>query len=181
MKDLMKHSFSKQHQMYSSHIQRQGSQRLLKDILVSWDEYQLAFATLSNLQDSQLIISVGLYKFACKLDILSSLLVQRIWIALFKMASSHNQAIADVGLENHPPMLEKGSYVPWLSRFMRFIDGNKGCDGDPPVLPFKRIQEETNLKGDDKNRFKVDIDAMNAILLGISNDIYNYVDACKMA
>ncbi|GJS93344.1 hypothetical protein Tco_0800312 [Tanacetum coccineum] len=41
------------------------------------------------------------------------------------MASSHNQAIVDAGSENHPPMLEKGSYVPWSSRFMTYIDGKK--------------------------------------------------------
>ncbi|GJR58550.1 hypothetical protein Tco_1500712 [Tanacetum coccineum] len=29
------------------------------------------------------------------------------------MASSHNQSITDVGLQNCPLMLEKGSYVPW--------------------------------------------------------------------
>ncbi|GKA36938.1 hypothetical protein Tco_0723503 [Tanacetum coccineum] len=31
----------------------------------------------------------------------------------------------DVGSENRPPMLEKGSYVPWASRFMRYVDGKK--------------------------------------------------------
>ncbi|GKC10985.1 hypothetical protein Tco_1007767 [Tanacetum coccineum] len=41
------------------------------------------------------------------------------------MASSQNQSIADAGLENHPPMLEKGSYAPWSSRFLRYIDGKK--------------------------------------------------------
>ncbi|GJY64111.1 retrovirus-related pol polyprotein from transposon TNT 1-94 [Tanacetum coccineum] len=67
------------------------------------------------------------------------------------MASSHNQAITDVGSENRPPMLEKGSY------------------------------KEADLTGNDKKRFEADIDAMNAILLGIPNDIYNFVYACKTA
>ncbi|GJS81985.1 hypothetical protein Tco_0748526 [Tanacetum coccineum] len=80
------------------------------------------------------------------------------------MASSQNQSIADAGLENHPPMLEKGSYVPWSSRFLRYIDGKKDYG--------KMIKDSI---------FKANIDAMNAVLLGIPNDIYNSVDACKTA
>ncbi|GJS56315.1 hypothetical protein Tco_0629677 [Tanacetum coccineum] len=41
--------------------------------------------------------------------------------------------------------------------------------------------EEKYLTGNDKKRFEGDIDAMNTILLGIPNDIYNSVDACKTA
>ncbi|GKB92566.1 putative ribonuclease H-like domain-containing protein [Tanacetum coccineum] len=119
------------------------------------------------------------------------------------MASSYNQAIADAGSENHPPMLEKGSYVPWSSRFMMYINGKKeyskmrkdsiengpykmkeitdqgNPDGNPLVPPFKRIQEEAYLNGDDKKMFEADIDAINAILLGTLNNIYNFVDGCK--
>ncbi|GJZ39876.1 hypothetical protein Tco_0586439 [Tanacetum coccineum] len=88
------------------------------------------------------------------------------------MSSSHNQAIANAGSENRPPMLKKGSYVPWSSRFMRYIDGKKEyCKmlkdsiengpykmkeftnqgnpyGNPLVLPFKRLHEEADPKGD---------------------------------
>ncbi|GJY65816.1 hypothetical protein Tco_0468054 [Tanacetum coccineum] len=53
--------------------------------------------------------------------------------------------------------------------------------GNPPVPPFERDQEEADLTSDDKKHFEADIDAMNVILLGIPNDIYNYVDACKTA
>nr|GEY10479.1 hypothetical protein [Tanacetum cinerariifolium] len=41
------------------------------------------------------------------------------------MTSSHNQSISDVGSENRPLMLKKGSYIPWASLFLRYIDGNK--------------------------------------------------------
>ncbi|GJT44212.1 MAK10-like protein [Tanacetum coccineum] len=100
-------------------------------------------------------------------------------------------------------MLKKGSYIPWASRFLRYIDGKKdygkmledsiyngpykmkpimdprNTTGDPIVKPYPRLKKEEDLTGDDKKRFKADIDAMNAILLGIPNDIYNFVDACK--
>ncbi|GJV77057.1 hypothetical protein Tco_1508641 [Tanacetum coccineum] len=100
-------------------------------------------------------------------------------------------------------MLKKGSYIPWVSRFLRYIDGKKdygkmledsiyngpykmkpimdprNTTGDPIVKPYPRLKKEEDLTGDDKKRFKADIDAMNAILLGIPNDIYNFVDACK--
>ncbi|GJX23321.1 hypothetical protein Tco_0227766 [Tanacetum coccineum] len=85
------------------------------------------------------------------------------------MASSHNKVIADAGSENRLHMLEKGSYVPWSSRFMWYIVGKKkygkmlkdsikngpykmkeitdqgNPDGNPLVPPFKRIQEEADL------------------------------------
>ncbi|GJS82449.1 copia protein [Tanacetum coccineum] len=107
--------------------------------------------------------------------------------------------------ENRPPMLKKGSYVPWPSRFMRYIDEKKeygkmlkdsiendpykmkeindqgNPDGNPPVLPLQIIQKEADLKDDEKKRFKAEIDAINTFLLGIPNDIYNSVDACKTA
>ncbi|GJT15943.1 hypothetical protein Tco_0874649 [Tanacetum coccineum] len=36
--------------------------------------------------------------------------------------STHQQSLADAGSETRPPMLKKGSYVPWSSRFMIYID-----------------------------------------------------------
>nr|GEW72958.1 hypothetical protein [Tanacetum cinerariifolium] len=68
-------------------------------------------------------------------------------------------------------MLEKGSYVPWSSRFLE----------NETTLASSRKQEEKDLSGNDKKRFEANIDAMNAIHLGILNNIYNSVDACKTA
>nr|GFC11986.1 hypothetical protein [Tanacetum cinerariifolium] len=42
-------------------------------------------------------------------------------------------------------------------------------------------QTYADLMGDDKLIYEADIDAMNWILLGIPNDIYNFVDACQDA
>ncbi|GJT97454.1 hypothetical protein Tco_1092972 [Tanacetum coccineum] len=98
-------------------------------------------------------------------------------------------------------MLEKGSYVPWSNRFLRYIDGKKDCGimlkesilkgpyqmhtirdlGNTTIEPHERMQTEADLTSEEKKQFEADIDAMNAILLGIPNDIYNYVYACKTA
>ncbi|GKA59682.1 hypothetical protein Tco_0758995 [Tanacetum coccineum] len=51
----------------------------------------------------------------------------------------------------------------------------------PPDVPRTKKQTKADLKGDDKKRFEADTDAMNMILLGIPNDIYNFVDACQNA
>ncbi|GJU25785.1 integrase, catalytic region, zinc finger, CCHC-type containing protein [Tanacetum coccineum] len=34
----------------------------------------------------------------------------------------YQQSLADVGSETRPPMLERGSYIPWASRFRRYIN-----------------------------------------------------------
>ncbi|GKE04850.1 hypothetical protein Tco_1396868, partial [Tanacetum coccineum] len=53
--------------------------------------------------------------------------------------------------------------------------------GNPPIPPFERDKKESDLIVDNKKRFKAYIDAMNAILLGIPNVIYNSADAFKTA
>ncbi|GJR02248.1 hypothetical protein Tco_0525232 [Tanacetum coccineum] len=78
------------------------------------------------------------------------------------VVDSYQQVFADARSEIRPLMLEKGSYVPWSSRFLR-------------------KHEEKDLTNDEKKWVEANIDAMNSILLGISNDIYNSVDACKIA
>ncbi|GJZ94985.1 hypothetical protein Tco_0667188 [Tanacetum coccineum] len=80
------------------------------------------------------------------------------------MTSSHNQSISDAGLENRPPMLENG--IP---------------TGNPSVQPYQRLQTKEDLISDDKKGFEANIDTINAMLLDISNDIYNYVNACQIA
>ncbi|GKC45419.1 hypothetical protein Tco_1063141 [Tanacetum coccineum] len=45
----------------------------------------------------------------------------------------------------------------------------------------KRLQTVDDLTGDEKKQYDADIDAINLILLGIPNDIYNFMDACKDA
>ncbi|GJU73326.1 hypothetical protein Tco_1264731 [Tanacetum coccineum] len=94
-----------------------------------------------------------------------------------------------------------GSYAPWVSRFMRYVDGKKDqgirinrfiLDGpfklgmiptsdSPTDAPILRPQTYSDLTGDDKFNYEDDIDAMSWILLGIPNDIYNSLDSCSTA
>ncbi|GKF00877.1 hypothetical protein Tco_0027800, partial [Tanacetum coccineum] len=34
----------------------------------------------------------------------------------------HQQSLADAGSETRSPMLERGSYIPWASRFRRYLN-----------------------------------------------------------
>ncbi|GKA51882.1 hypothetical protein Tco_0745078 [Tanacetum coccineum] len=45
------------------------------------------------------------------------------------MSTSNQQTLADSGANKRPPMLERGNYIPWESRFRRFLD-NKLEDGE---------------------------------------------------
>ncbi|GJZ84607.1 hypothetical protein Tco_0649946 [Tanacetum coccineum] len=104
---------------------------------------------------------------------------------------------ADAGYETRPPMLERGSYIPWASHFRRYLNRkrenkkwlNKEIDEGP--YEFKeftpseseplRMQKEEDLTGDDLKHYEAEIEAMNLILISIPNDIYNSVDACTTA
>nr|GEX90743.1 hypothetical protein [Tanacetum cinerariifolium] len=109
-------------------------------------------------------------------------------------SNTHQQSLADTDSETRPPMLESGSYIPSASRFRRYLNQkrenkkwlNKSIDEGP--YEFKeftpseteppRMQKEEDLKGDDLKHYEAKIEAMNLILISISNDIYNSVDAC---
>nr|GEZ93885.1 hypothetical protein [Tanacetum cinerariifolium] len=109
----------------------------------------------------------------------------------------HQQSLADAGSETCSPMLERGSYVPWSSRFMRFIEQKRDTrmflkrsisEGpcEMKMIPstdtaVERPHKENDLTGDDLKQYKADIKEMNLILLTILNDIYNSIDACKNA
>ncbi|GKC67431.1 hypothetical protein Tco_1100029 [Tanacetum coccineum] len=76
----------------------------------------------------------------------------------------HQQSLADVGSKTRPPMLERGSYIPWASRFRRYLNRKR----------------ETR-KWLNKAIDEAEIEAMNLILISIPNDIYNSVDAFTTA
>nr|GEW55572.1 hypothetical protein [Tanacetum cinerariifolium] len=110
-------------------------------------------------------------------------------------SNTHQQSLADIGFDTRPPMLEGGSYIPWASRFRRYLNRkrenrkwlNKAIDEGPYEFRIftpseteaPKLQKEDDLRGDDLKHYKAKIEAMNLILISIPNDIYNSVDACK--
>nr|GEV87658.1 hypothetical protein [Tanacetum cinerariifolium] len=112
-------------------------------------------------------------------------------------SNTHQQSLADVGSKTRPPMLDRGSYIPWASHFRRYLNRkreyrkwlNKAIDDGP--YEFKeftpsdteepRMQKEENLQGDELKHYEAEIKAMNLILISIQNDIYNSVDAFTTA
>ncbi|GKC78849.1 hypothetical protein Tco_1129623 [Tanacetum coccineum] len=112
-------------------------------------------------------------------------------------SNAHQQSLDDAGFENRPPMLERGSYIPWESRFRRYLNRKrenrrwltKAIDEGPyefriftpSEIEAPRMQKEEDIRGDDLKHYEADIEAMNLILISISNDIYNSMDACTTA
>ncbi|GJU36956.1 hypothetical protein Tco_1185310 [Tanacetum coccineum] len=108
-------------------------------------------------------------------------------------SNTHQESLVDAGSETRPLMLERGSYIPWASRFRRYLTRkienikwlNKAIDeglyefkdSTPSSSEPPRPQTEDDLTGDDLKHYEAEIEAMNLILISIPNDIYNYVDA----
>ncbi|GJU90729.1 retrovirus-related pol polyprotein from transposon TNT 1-94 [Tanacetum coccineum] len=108
-------------------------------------------------------------------------------------STTHQQSLANVGSETRPLMLERGSYIPWASRFRRYLNRkrenrnwlNKEIDEGPYV--FKNftpegsqtptLQTKDDLTGDYLKHYE----AMSLILISIPNDICNSVDTCTTA
>ncbi|GJS16785.1 retrovirus-related pol polyprotein from transposon TNT 1-94 [Tanacetum coccineum] len=89
-------------------------------------------------------------------------------------SNTHQQSLVDAGSETRPPMLERGSYIPWASRFRRYLNRKR------ENRTTKDAKEE-DLRGNDLKHYKAEIEAMNLILISIPNGIYNSVDACTTA
>ncbi|GJV33705.1 hypothetical protein Tco_1394105 [Tanacetum coccineum] len=112
------------------------------------------------------------------------------------MSTSNQQTLADSGANERPPMLEKRNYIPWESRFRRFLD-NKLEEGDRMWRsiekgPYKRpmipnpyntteqiLEPLSKMTEGNKKQYIADVRVMNYLLQAIPNDIYNLVDACK--
>ncbi|GJV26965.1 hypothetical protein Tco_1383413 [Tanacetum coccineum] len=112
--------------------------------------------------------------------------------------NSNQQTLADSGANKRPPMLEKGNYIPWESRFIRFLD-NKLEDEERmwisiqngpyqrPMIPDPNnhadqiLESLSKMTEGNKKQYIADVRVMNYLLQAIPNDIYNSVDACKNA
>ncbi|GJX83575.1 retrovirus-related pol polyprotein from transposon TNT 1-94 [Tanacetum coccineum] len=78
------------------------------------------------------------------------------------------------GANTRPPMLEKGNYIPWESRFRRPMVPD-------PANPRQEIPEPlSKMTEGDKKKYIADVKVMNYILQAIPNDIYKSVDTCAM-
>ncbi|GJW75526.1 putative reverse transcriptase domain-containing protein [Tanacetum coccineum] len=112
-------------------------------------------------------------------------------------SKTYQQSLAEAGSETRPPMLERGSYIPWASRFKRFLNRKrenrkwllKALEDGPYVFrnitptgsALPRLQDVDDLEGDDLLYYDAEMELTNMILLSIPNEIYNYVDSCKTA
>nr|GEU84889.1 ribonuclease H-like domain-containing protein [Tanacetum cinerariifolium] len=108
------------------------------------------------------------------------------------------QTLTDSRANDRPQMLEKRNYIPWVSRFRRFLD-NKLKDeermwGSIEKGPYKRpliidpddekekiLEPLSKMTESNKKKYIVDVKVMNYLLQAIPNNIYNSVDACKNA
>ncbi|GKC32929.1 hypothetical protein Tco_1040223, partial [Tanacetum coccineum] len=109
-------------------------------------------------------------------------------------SKTYQQSLADAGFETRPHMLERGSYIPWASRFKRYINRkmenrkwlNKALNEGPYQFEMfipnnfivSKLQTVEDLQGDVLLHYDAEMELMNLILLSIPNDIYNSVDAC---
>ncbi|GJX89373.1 hypothetical protein Tco_0341387 [Tanacetum coccineum] len=112
-------------------------------------------------------------------------------------SKTYQQSLVDAGSENRPPMLERGSYIPWASRFRRYLNGKrdnrkwllKALDEGPyefknfvpEGLTIPQLQTAEDLEGDDLLLHDAEMEVMNMIILSIPNEIYNSMDACTLA
>ncbi|GKD64106.1 hypothetical protein Tco_1306214 [Tanacetum coccineum] len=116
--------------------------------------------------------------------------------------NSNQQTLADLGANERHLMLERGNYIPWESRFRRFLDNKleegermwKSIQNGPyvrPIIPdpddamningtVKQILEPlSKMTEGNKKQYIADVKVMNYLFQAIPNDIYNSVDASK--
>ncbi|GKA90020.1 hypothetical protein Tco_0811832 [Tanacetum coccineum] len=104
-------------------------------------------------------------------------------------SKTYQQSLTDAGSETRTPMLERGSYIPWASRFRRYLNQKrdnrkwllKALDKGPyefknfvpegSTIP--RLKTAEDLEGDDLLLHDAEMEVMNMILFSIPNEIYN--------
>ncbi|GKA14757.1 hypothetical protein Tco_0694403 [Tanacetum coccineum] len=117
---------------------------------------------------------------------------------------STQQYIYAAGFENRPPMLNKENYVPWSSRLLRYaksrpnekliynsiINGSyvrriipEPGDANRAVPVIETFHEHTDDELAEKELKQVEANdqAIQTILLGLPEDIYDAVDSCEIA
>ncbi|GKB52985.1 hypothetical protein Tco_0903738, partial [Tanacetum coccineum] len=82
---------------------------------------------------------------------------------------STQQDIYAAGSENRPPMLNKDNYVPWYSHH------------EVPVAETFHEQTDDELTEKEVKQMEADDQAIQIILMGLPEDIYDAVDSCETA
>ncbi|GKE71053.1 hypothetical protein Tco_1529125, partial [Tanacetum coccineum] len=90
--------------------------------------------------------------------------------------NSNQQTLADSGANERPPMLEKGNYIPWESRFRRFLD-NKLEDGERMWNSIQNRPYQRPMIPNPDNTQQQILEPLSKMTEEIPNDIYNSVDA----
>ncbi|GJU14082.1 hypothetical protein Tco_1136478 [Tanacetum coccineum] len=117
---------------------------------------------------------------------------------------STQQDIYAVGSENCPSMLNKENYVPWSSRLLRYAKSRPNgklidnfimngpyvrrmipepgdADSKVPVNETFHEQTDDELTENELKQVEADDQAIQTILLGLPEDIYDVVDSCETA
>ncbi|GJV16972.1 hypothetical protein Tco_1362295, partial [Tanacetum coccineum] len=117
---------------------------------------------------------------------------------------STQQDIYVAGSENRPPMLNKENYVPWSSRLLRYAKSRPNgkliynyimngpyvrrmipepgdADREVPINETFHEQTDDELTEKELKQVEADDQAIQTILLGLPEDIYDAVDSCETA
>ncbi|GJX10171.1 retrovirus-related pol polyprotein from transposon TNT 1-94, partial [Tanacetum coccineum] len=110
--------------------------------------------------------------------------------------NSNQQTLVDLGANERPPMLEKGNYISWETRFKSFLDNKLEdeertwnfiqngpyqrpmvVDTTNPTVPI--LEPLSKITEGNMKQYIADVRVMNYLLQEIPNEIYNSVDASK--
>nr|GEW45576.1 hypothetical protein [Tanacetum cinerariifolium] len=92
---------------------------------------------------------------------------------------STQQDIYAAGSESRPPMLNKENYAPWSSRLLRYAKSD--ANRDITITETFHLQTDDELSDKELKQIEADDQAIQTILLGLSEDIYAAVDSCETA
>nr|GEU41081.1 retrovirus-related Pol polyprotein from transposon TNT 1-94 [Tanacetum cinerariifolium] len=91
----------------------------------------------------------------------------------------HNNIMA-AGSRDRPPMLAKGRYAQWQSRFLRYIDTRPNGDAFRKCI-LEVVETILNMSPENEAHYESKKEAIHVLLTGIGDEIYSTVDACKTA